>query len=382
MYRINQQTNSIQKIEETTFKEIGASERNHLQEWIAKNPEVLCGEDESLLIIQKEFDGFNDTRERLDLLALDNHGNLVIIENKLDDSGRDVTWQGLKYVSYCASLTTEQILSIYDQFLGANESAEENVREFLGIDDGAELLLNDGDQRLVLIAHKFRKEVTSTVMWLLDKDIQIQCFKAVPFKYGNEALLQLEQIIPLPETQEYVISLQQKEKQEKAVSKRYSKGMHLMKDFWQTVKDELLERDFQLYESISAGEYFSLSKTEGWGKFAMCFGQKGFRVELYFNRDADKIWFDSMYQFKEELENTYPKTLVWQRLDDKKSSRLKHEMNYKVFKQQFQEMQGRPLGKWSEHEDWDVQREWFCDNIIEFYNHVSPFWKKAQNQIK
>jgi len=38
------------------------------------------------LIIQKEFDGFNDTRERLDLLALDKEGNIVIIENKLDDT--------------------------------------------------------------------------------------------------------------------------------------------------------------------------------------------------------------------------------------------------------------------------------------------------------
>ena len=60
---------------------------------------------EELLIIQKEFDGFDDTRERLDLLALDKDGNLVIIENKLDDSGRDVVWQALKYASYCASLT-------------------------------------------------------------------------------------------------------------------------------------------------------------------------------------------------------------------------------------------------------------------------------------
>lgn len=35
---------------------------------------------EELLIIQKEFDGFADTRERLDLLAIDKNGNLVIIE--------------------------------------------------------------------------------------------------------------------------------------------------------------------------------------------------------------------------------------------------------------------------------------------------------------
>ena len=382
MYRINKQTNSIQRIEETTFKEIGASERNHLQEWIAKNPEVLCGEDESLLIIQKEFDGFNDTRERLDLLALDNNGNLVIIENKLDDSGRDVTWQGLKYVSYCASLTTEQILSIYDQFLGAGESAEENVREFLELDEEAELLLNDGDQRLILIAHKFRKEVTSTVMWLLDKDIQIQCFKAVPFKYGNEAILQLEQIIPLPETQEYVISLQNKEKEEKAVTKKKRKDGHLLREFWQQVQDELNNRGFHLYDSVSAGEYFSFSKQVGYGKFAMCLGRKGFRVELYFNRDEDKKWFESMYQFKNELEASYPYPLIWQRLDDKKSSRIKHEVLYKDFLKTFKEKFGRDLGDWHKREDFEARRDWFCDNIIEFYNHVSPIWEKAQNQIK
>ncbi|MCV5555259.1 hypothetical protein OFN13_29650, partial [Escherichia coli] len=82
------------------FSELGFTERKHLQEWLAHEPSALG---EELLIIQKEFDGFDDTRERLDLLALDKDGNLVIIENKLDDSGRDVVWQALKYASYCAS---------------------------------------------------------------------------------------------------------------------------------------------------------------------------------------------------------------------------------------------------------------------------------------
>ncbi|MBN9678727.1 hypothetical protein [Salipiger bermudensis] len=49
-----------------------------------------------MLIIQKEFDGFGGTRERLNLLALDRGGQLVIIENELDDCRRDVVWQGLK----------------------------------------------------------------------------------------------------------------------------------------------------------------------------------------------------------------------------------------------------------------------------------------------
>lgn len=58
---------------------------------------VVLGEE--LLIIQKEFAGFSDTHERLDLLALDKQGSLVIIENKLDDTGRHVTWQAPDQVS-------------------------------------------------------------------------------------------------------------------------------------------------------------------------------------------------------------------------------------------------------------------------------------------
>jgi hypothetical protein len=43
-------------------------EREYLQEWIANNPSSLG---EELLIIQKEFYGFGETNERLDLLTLD-----------------------------------------------------------------------------------------------------------------------------------------------------------------------------------------------------------------------------------------------------------------------------------------------------------------------
>jgi RecB family endonuclease NucS len=108
MFTVNYQTNRISPVKTKSFNELGLTERKHLQEWLAHEPSALG---EELLIIQKEFDGFDDTRERLDLLALDKDGNLVIIENKLDDSGRDVVWQALKYASYCASLTKLQAIS-------------------------------------------------------------------------------------------------------------------------------------------------------------------------------------------------------------------------------------------------------------------------------
>lgn len=108
MYIVDSDNNKLIPAQSTSFKDQNIKERQHLQEWIAKNPEVLG---EKLLIIQKEFDGFSDTRERLDLLALDDQGNVVVIENKLDDSGRDVTWQAIKYASYCSSLSKEEIIT-------------------------------------------------------------------------------------------------------------------------------------------------------------------------------------------------------------------------------------------------------------------------------
>ena len=53
MYRINKFSNDITRLEERQFKDLGFKEREHLQEWIAKNPDVLG---EELLIIQSELD--------------------------------------------------------------------------------------------------------------------------------------------------------------------------------------------------------------------------------------------------------------------------------------------------------------------------------------
>jgi hypothetical protein len=95
-------------------------------------------------VIQKEFAGFADTNERLDLLALDKQGSLVLIENKLDDTGRDVTWQALKNASYCSRLRTEDIHKIYQEYLTKTDpggsTAPERIAEFLGPDyDGGPL---------------------------------------------------------------------------------------------------------------------------------------------------------------------------------------------------------------------------------------------------
>ena len=84
LFRINPERRESERIEEANFAQLGLQERRDIQEWVAANPGIL-GED--LLIIGKEFSGFDKTNERLDLLAVDEYGKLVVIELKRDDTG-------------------------------------------------------------------------------------------------------------------------------------------------------------------------------------------------------------------------------------------------------------------------------------------------------
>ena len=198
---------------------------------------------EELLIVQKEFDGFAETRERLDLLALDREGRLVVVENKLDDSGRDVVWQALKYVAYCSSLKKTEIVDIYQSYLdrwSAGADAVTNLCEFLGVEEFDDVVLNPGnEQRLVLIAANFRKEVTATVLWLLGQGVRAQCFRVVPYSFGEELFIDLRQIIPTAEAADYMIRVAAKESEAQSVEGTRKRSETLRHAFWTSALEEL-----------------------------------------------------------------------------------------------------------------------------------------------
>jgi len=331
MYRINKKDNVIQKLEERKFSELGFREREHLQEWLAHDPEALG---ESLLIIQKEFNGFDGTNERLDLLALDKDGNLVVIENKLDDTGKDVTWQALKYVSYCSTLTKSQIVDIYQKYLDKYEvgsNAIDKIVEFLEEEDFESLILNKGtSQRIIFVANHYRTEVTSTVLWLLEQQIQIQCFKATPYSMGEELFLQIDQIIPTPEAKEYMIGINAKEKESKNSETDLKNRHHIRLEFWKQLLQTAKESGSDLFNNISPTKDHWLSAGSGMRgvRFTYVFMKQAARVELYISRSSteeNKFVFDEFYKIKDEIEKKFGNTLEWERLDNKKASRVKYE---------------------------------------------------------
>ncbi|EBV1343949.1 hypothetical protein DNY14_11860 [Salmonella enterica subsp. enterica serovar Albany] len=338
MFTVNHQTNRISPVRTKKFSELGFTERKHLQEWLAHEPSALG---EELLIIQKEFDGFDDTRERLDLLALDKDGNLVIIENKLDDSGRDVVWQALKYASYCASLTKAQIVEIYQQYLDRYEpvtgevdllnapaSASARICEFLDAPDLDELKLNLGNsQRIMLVAANFRKEVTSTALWLLGQGINIACFKITPYSLGEQLLINIDQIIPTPEAKELMIGINAKEAEEKTTEVVLKNRHTVRREYWERALEAFQKSSCQLYNNISPSKDHWLSAGSGLSgcPYNLIFLQKELRVELWISRgvtEENKYLFDLLSQSKQDIEHTFGAELEWMRLDEKKSCRI------------------------------------------------------------
>ncbi|QPK05199.1 DUF4268 domain-containing protein [Vibrio kanaloae] len=338
MFTVNHQTNRISPVKTKRFSELGFTERKHLQEWLAHEPSALG---EELLIIQKEFDGFDDTRERLDLLALDKDGNLVIIENKLDDSGRDVVWQALKYASYCVSLTKAQIVEIYQQYLDRYEpvtgevdllnapaSASARICEFLDVPDLDELKLNLGNsQRIMLVAANFRKEVTSTALWLLGQGISIACFKITPYSLGEQLLINIDQIIPTPEAKELMIGINAKEAEEKTTEVVLKNRHTVRREYWERALEAFQKSACQLYNNISPSKDHWLSAGSGLSgcPYNLIFLQKELRVELWISRgvtEENKYLFDLLSQSKQDIEHTFGAELEWMRLDEKKSCRI------------------------------------------------------------
>ncbi len=330
MFQIDKTQNRIHRLEKKLFSAMGFSERTHLQEWLANEPNALG---EELLIIQKEFDGFDDTRERLDLLAVDKDGNLIIIENKLDDSGRDVVWQALKYASYCSTLTKMQIVEIYQKYLDkhdAGKNAQTELCNFLEEPDIGEVVINkDNQQRVIFVAANFRKEVTSTVLWLLGHNINLKCFKATPYSLGEHLFLNLEQIIPPPEAAEYMIGISQKEAEVKTTEKEAKDRHRIRQEFWGKALEAMRSSSTSLFNNISPSKDHWLSAASGnpGCMYNMIFGNKIIRVEVQILRnikEENKFIFKQLLKYKTQIEEAFGETMSWDELPDKKSSYIRY----------------------------------------------------------
>ena len=224
----NGQLNAIQG---TMFINESILERKHLQQALKQNISVIAAD---CLVLTEEYAEWDASRKRIDLLAIDKQANLVIIELKRTDTGDHMELQALRYASMISTMTFEHALDVLVDYRNKNgeegftrENARETIEDFIELDAINETNFGN-DVRIILVSAEFSKELTTSVIWLNERDLDITCVRMKPYKYQDQILIDIQQVLPLPEAKDYQIRAQKKAEERREIqknlnSKDYSK---------------------------------------------------------------------------------------------------------------------------------------------------------------
>lgn len=201
----------------STFATEKVLERADLQRLLRARIDAIA---DDVLIVAEEFGAFTDAKRRIDLLGVDRQGRLVVFELKRTVDGGHLELQALRYAAMISTMTFDDLVGHYETYLATAEPG--------AADDAQARLANwlyDGDStvisrrvRIVLVSAGFDREITTTVLWLTDLyGLDIRCIRLTPYRVGDRLLLDVQQVIPLPEASELTIQLQRKATQERAV---------------------------------------------------------------------------------------------------------------------------------------------------------------------
>ena len=223
MYLLNNNDLTVSEVEMTTFRSINWREVD-VEELLRKNIELICDEDESFLIVGKQIR--NSAGGQSDLTAIDNHGNLVLIEIKRDRNDicqrrEAFEFQAIRYAASYATIRTKEELidKIYAQYVErfrneflftpettSREVAQRELKEFFQQNGIREF---NRTQRIVLVASEFDSQTLSAVAWLINRNVDISCISLTPFVCPDDndrrIFLKVKKVLPLPEYEDFLV---------------------------------------------------------------------------------------------------------------------------------------------------------------------------------
>ena len=172
-----------------------------------------------VLVIAEEFSDWEDSKRRIDLLGLDSSGALVVIELKRTSDGGHMELQAIRYAAMVSALTFDRLVEIYSKFLasqGRTDDAMQGILSHIGVDSAEEAEMLDR-VRIILVSADFSREVTTTVLWLNDQGLDITCVRLAAYDLRGATLVDVQQVIPLPEAQDYMVRLKEKQREIRSV---------------------------------------------------------------------------------------------------------------------------------------------------------------------
>lgn len=265
----------IGRLERVPLRDVWKHEAYDFTQWLQDNVDVL---NEALNITLVNVD-----REQaagsfsIDLVAEDEGGNKVIIENQLEKSNHDHLGKLITYLTALSARTAIWIVS------------------------------------------EPRPEHVAAMSWLNDSSpASFYLLKVEAVKIGNSLPAPMLTVIVGPAEDKSDIA-----KTNKEFAERYD-----IRQRWWTL---LVRRpDAKLHAHITPGIYSWIGTSSGVRGLGLVYsvGQDQSNAELYIDRGKNneaenKATFDQLMQHKSEIESTFGGALVWERLDTKRASRIK-----------------------------------------------------------
>lgn len=310
----------LKAISETTFGAEGIMERKDLQQLLRDQISVL---DERLMVIAEEFGDWVDSSRRIDLLCLDTDANLVVVELKRTEDGGHMELQALRYAAMISAMTFDQLVDTFARYRSRAtpdiDGARAAILQFLDWADVDEGQFAQ-DTRIVLAAADFGKELTTAVMWLIDRGIDVRCVRMKPYRMSDgTVLLDVQQLIPLPEASAFQTQIGVKKQAER---QSRSDRHELRLKFWEGLLEHARTKS-EVHANRKPTQDSWLAGSIGRAGFSLTYTtrQTDSQAELWISHGAgqttkNKAAFNALETQKSAIEADFGASLEWQLLPD------------------------------------------------------------------
>lgn len=159
MLRLDKIGKSLHRLQPKKLADAGFLERTHVQQMIRQNAGDFFAElGETLLLIGEEIEPTDFVADRIDLLAIDTEGGVVVIELKRGNNKLQLL-QALGYAGMIAKWPAEKFLEKHAQTAKNIGDSREEIEQFLESEDISTL---NQSQRIIC-----SPRTSTTKYWLL-----------------------------------------------------------------------------------------------------------------------------------------------------------------------------------------------------------------------
>ena len=311
-------------LEVTTYAASGLYERGDLQRLLKANISAILPD---VLVIAEEFGDWEGSYRRIDLLCLDKSANLVVVELKRTEDGGHMELQAIRYAAMVSTMTFDGVVDTYERFLQTEgqdpTDARTEILRFIGRDDpGIDAF--GADVRIVLVSSNFSKELTTAVMWL-NRHLDITCIRMVPYSHEGRIFADVQQIIPLPEAEEYQVRVRNKEhavRQGRFDLANLTGTRGLQLEYWTAFVEYVAQQKAtirptkprpQNWMNMSFGRAgFSLiAVASTWNTDRATYDIGEIKAEITITDPNNKVYFDRLMTHKAEIEAELGYELNW-----------------------------------------------------------------------